>query len=1106
MHRFVSTVVLVGFVGFGSIVAGQADHPKIRPEIRRPRAAVLQARANPTPPTPRSSNAGLKVVPDATSIIWVDAATGADTNSGTFALPVKTIKKALTLATDTIMVRPGTYNTALGETFPITIPTGIKLQSTSGAASTIIDATGANTRVIHCSANANTTLVEGFTIKGGLFIEPADGNSANGGGILTDTSDQTTFSRCIITGNEVRGYNGNNTFFSGGTAYGGGMSIVSSTNTVVNCVFSNNIARGGNGFAPATIGYPGGDGHGGAVWSGGAATFTNNTFYANQAIGGNGANAVSGTSNGGAGGGAFYAVDANTSTATNNIIANNVSTGGTGGTGFGGGTNGGNGLAFGGLNASSVTFNLFFSNMGGDGSTGTNAIIGQDPLFVNPPGDLHLRSSSPAKFVGTNTGAPSVDLENNPRPFSPTIGAFELGLFPVVIGGIGRVTITWSGVGGAASYNLYYAAGGVTLTTADAKITGATSPYVFGPVLNATSWSFALTAVENGVEGPIGPSYATSSAPVSSGPSGPWGTAAVSGNSWTNLTRDLANGNTLFATATDSVGLYKSTDAGDTWTPLTGPFNGLAVHAVTANGSTVLATGAGNIYRSTNGGSTWTTVLSSTSIGETLKAIAIDPLNTSNVYAGDFHINGGTTNTDLLAKSTDGGATFLNITDASATNLRGYKLLIDSSTSGTLYTGGSGGPFLAKSTNNGTTWTDITPGGAGYPQALALAPSLTSTLYFSMMDSTNSSPTGVWKSTNGGTSWTQVNNGLQAGFVINALLVDPSDPNHVHAGTGFGYRVTTDGGANWNPGASGTGSGSINAFAQTTTRRLVATTGVDLIKVLPLDAAPTISADASPASGNPTGANTVTISGTGFNAAAGLRVLFGNVYGTVNLGSSNSTSISVTTPAHAPGAVDVWVVNPDGQAAVRTNGFTYAAGTVSLNALASSGQVSLTWSAAGGATSYQVRRSTGSGYSTIVPSTSSTAYTDSAVVNGTGYLYQIVANTGAYSNVDLAVPMAYTDPSLTGGNVIKAAHFTELRTAVNAARAAAGLSALTFTDSTLNSSVMVKRVHLIELRNGLNTVRSTLGLSAISYTDPTVTAGSTAVKAQHILDLRGGVQ
>ncbi|MCZ7624561.1 MAG: DUF1565 domain-containing protein [Candidatus Methylomirabilis sp.] len=63
--------------------------------------------------------------------------------------PCKTITHALTqaVAGDTISVAAGTYNLALGETFPLTINKALTLTG-AGAGSTILDATGANARVI----------------------------------------------------------------------------------------------------------------------------------------------------------------------------------------------------------------------------------------------------------------------------------------------------------------------------------------------------------------------------------------------------------------------------------------------------------------------------------------------------------------------------------------------------------------------------------------------------------------------------------------------------------------------------------------------------------------------------------------------------------------------------------------------------------------------------------------------------------------------------------------------------------------------------------------------------------------------------------------------
>ncbi len=101
------------------------------------------------------------------------------------------------------------------------------------------------------------------------------------------------------------------------------------------------------------------------------------------------------------------------------------------------------------------------------------------------------------------------------------------------------------------------------------------------------------------------------------------------------------------------------------------------------------------------------------------------------------------------------------------------------------------------------------------------------------------------------------------------------------------------------------------------------------------------------------------------------------------------------------------------------------------------------------------------------------------------------------------VPPVFTDNPLSGGSLIKAVHITELRTAVNDARARGGLGAATWTDTSLQG-VLVKAIHIVELRSRLAEARSALGLSAATYTDPNLAAGGTA-KAVHIIELRDRV-
>jgi len=125
----------------------------------------------------------------------------------------------------------------------------------------------------------------------------------------------------------------------------------------------------------------------------------------------------------------------------------------------------------------------------------------------------------------------------------------------------------------------------------------------------------------------------------------------------------------------------------------------------------------------------------------------------------------------------------------------------------------------------------------------------------------------------------------------------------------------------------------------------------------------------------------------------------------------------------------------------------------------------------------------------------------------TGYRYEILAVANGpvslgYSNVELVVPFAWTDPSLSIGTIVQAAHLTELRSAVNAAL---GWDAVTFS-GTIAAGQTVLRSHLLDLRSGVDTVRAGAGMTAVSNSDPAVTVNVTPIRALHILDLRAALQ
>lgn len=183
---------------------------------------------------------------------------------------------------------------------------------------------------------------------------------------------------------------------------------------------------------------------------------------------------------------------------------------------------------------------------------------------------------------------------------------------------------------------------------------------------------------------------------------------------------------------------------------------------------------------------------------------------------------------------------------------------------------------------------------------------------------------------------------------------------------------------------------------------------------------------------------------------------------------------------------------------------------------ASATQVTLTWTASTdnvGVSRYEVERKSNNGQYVVISSPTINNFTDNGVSGSTTYLYRVRAfdaagNASVYSNIDLATTILFTDDPLVAGaagTFVKAAHLTELRQAVNAVRAAAGLAAAAWTDATL-IGIFIKAVHIQELRDHLAPALAALGLTAPSYTDPILTAGSTVVKKAHLEELRQAVE
>lgn len=188
------------------------------------------------------------------------------------------------------------------------------------------------------------------------------------------------------------------------------------------------------------------------------------------------------------------------------------------------------------------------------------------------------------------------------------------------------------------------------------------------------------------------------------------------------------------------------------------------------------------------------------------------------------------------------------------------------------------------------------------------------------------------------------------------------------------------------------------------------------------------------------------------------------------------------------------------------NGTAPAAPT-GVNAIATaSTQVQITWSAVTGATSYEVYRRNPGGAFTLRGTSFTASYTDTASAN-TAYLYRVRAvnasGSSADSASDLATTVMFTNDPLSSNVVVAALHLSQLRTAVSAVRAQAGLGAVTYTDAAA-AGMTVKAVHITELRSSLDAAMSALGKTTGGWTNASL--GGVAIKATHFQEIRNRVK
>jgi photosystem II stability/assembly factor-like uncharacterized protein len=282
-------------------------------------------------------------------------------------------------------------------------------------------------------------------------------------------------------------------------------------------------------------------------------------------------------------------------------------------------------------------------------------------------------------------------------------------------------------------------------------------------------------------------------------------------------------------------GVWKTTDAGRTWRPIFDdqPTGSIGTIAIAPSNPNIVYVGSGEglhrpdlstgdgIYKSTDAGSTWTRL--GLRDAQQIPSLAIDPKNPDRIFVAALGHPYGPNEERGIYRSLDGGRSFTKVLSKDE-NTGGNDVDIDPADPNTVYAtmweerqgpwensvwaGTNGGIF--KSTDGGTTWKPLTAGLPAVVQAnLAISPANPKRIYATVAgyDAPGTSEArgaaGIYRSDDAGETWTRITTdarpaGRIGGGDLPMPIPHPRNQDVVLMASTVSWK-STDGGRTWAP-------------------------------------------------------------------------------------------------------------------------------------------------------------------------------------------------------------------------------------------------------------------------------------------------------------------